>query len=127
MKVHHVGLVCGSKERADRFYRELLGFERTRSFLVSAELARGLFGFDRTFQALNYVKEDLTFEVFVVEEGVVIPPQLHHVGLEVEDLRTFLERCRRMGVQILEVPKGEKIITMIKDFDGNTFEMREKA
>jgi catechol 2,3-dioxygenase-like lactoylglutathione lyase family enzyme len=127
MRIHHVGLVCKTQESADRFYGDLLGLERTRSFPVSTDLSGGLFGFDQGFQAINYVKGDLTFEIFVVQDRAVVHPQLHHLSLEVEDLKGFLERCRRMGVQIIEVPKQGKIITMIKDFDGNLFEMRERA
>lgn len=127
MKVRHVALVCRSEENADRFYRDLLGLERTRSFPVPVELSRGLFGFDRSFLALTYLKDDMTFEIFVVEEAPVIRPYLHHVGLEVEDRERFLERCGQMQVEIMEVPKGEKIITMIKDFDGNVFEIMEKV
>lgn len=126
MKVQHVALVCRSEENSDRFYRDLLGLERTRSFTVPAELSRGLFGFDCSFEALTYLKDDINFEVFVVKEAVVTRPHLHHVGLEVEDRKKFLERCREMQVQIMEIPKGEKVITMIKDFDGNLFEIKEK-
>ena len=127
MRVHHIALICRSKENVDRFYRDLLGLERTRSFTVSAELSRGLFGFDREFQAFMYLRDDITFEIFVVEGPAVIRPHLHHVGLEVEDRKKFLKKCREMQVQIMEVPKEGKIITMIKDFDGNIFEIKEKA
>ena len=124
MRVHHIGLVCSSEENAERFYRGLLGCERTRSYPVPAELSKGLFDFDCTYPAHVYVKDDITVEVFVVEGGAATHPRIHHVGLEVEDMKTFLERCRSMQVQIMEVPKGEKIITMIKDFDGNMFEIK---
>ena len=127
MHVHHVGIVCRLEENADRFYRDLLGLERIRSYRVSSELSRGLFGFNRSFQAFTYLKDDMNFEIFVVEEAVVTRPHLHHVGLEVEHLKKFLDRCKEMQVEIMEVPKGAKIITMIKDFDGNLFEIKEKA
>ncbi len=69
----------------------------------------------------------MTIEVFVVQEAPAIIPYLHHVGLEVEDQEGFLERCREMQVQIMETPKEGRVVTMIKDFDGNLFEIREKA
>lgn len=127
MRIHHIALVCRSEENADRFYRVLLGLERTRSFTVPVELSRGLFGVDRTFQAITYLKDEMTAEVFVVEEAPAIIPHLHHVGLEVEDRKRFLDKCREMQVQIMETPKEGKVVTMIKDFDGNLFEIREKA
>lgn len=127
MRIHHIGLVCGSEEQAERFYHHLLGLERTRSYAVPAEVSRGLFGFDRTYRAYVYGKGGVTLEVFVVEGAPTIHPHLHHVGLEVEDLKGFLERCREMGVEVLEVAKEGKTVTMIRDFDGNLFEIKEKA
>ncbi len=127
MKVHHIALVCQSEENADRFYQDILGLERIRSFTVSAELSKGCFGFDQSYQAMTYVRDEMNFEVFVIDKPTVIHPRLHHVGLEVEDLRGFLDKCREMQVEIAEVSKGEGVITMIKDFDGNVFEIKEKA
>lgn len=127
MKIHHVALVSRSEENSDRFYRGLLGFEKIRSFTVSAELAGGFFGYDSSLRAMTYVKGEVTFEVFVVKEGATIHPRLHHVGLEVEGRGRFLEKCREMQVEIMEIPKEERIITMIKDFDGNLFEIKESV
>jgi catechol 2,3-dioxygenase-like lactoylglutathione lyase family enzyme len=124
MRIHHIAVVCTSEENADRFYQSLLGLERIRSYSVSAELSNGLFGFERGFQACTYVKGNMNVEVFVIEKSAVTPPSFHHVALEVDDLEVFLKRCREMKVQILQVPKGDKIITMIKDFDGNIFEIK---
>jgi catechol 2,3-dioxygenase-like lactoylglutathione lyase family enzyme len=127
MRIHHIAVVCASEENADRFYQRLLGLERIRSYPVSAELSNGLFGFERGFQACNYVKGNMNVEVFVIEKSAVAPPNFHHVALEVDNLEEFLKRCKEMKVQILQVPKGDKIITMIKDFDGNIFEIKETA
>ena len=126
MRIHHIGLVCGSEEKADRFYEGLLGLEKTRSFAIGAALSKGLFGFDSGFRALMYGKDDVSFEVFVVEEPVAICPRLCHVAIEVENQATLLERCRKLGIQIMEVPKEGKTVTMIQDFDANLFELKEK-
>ncbi|NIO04379.1 MAG: hypothetical protein GTN74_07100 [Proteobacteria bacterium] len=127
MKIHHIALVCRSEESSDRFYQDLLGFEKIRSSIVSEELSRGFFGFDSSFRAMTYTKDRMTFEVFVIEEAVGMGPRFNHVGFEVEDRAKFLEKCREMHVEIVEIPKGERIITMIKDFDGNLFEIKEKG
>jgi catechol 2,3-dioxygenase-like lactoylglutathione lyase family enzyme len=127
MHIHHVGVVCRSRESADRFYGELLGLERIRSFPISRELSRGLFGFDGGFEAHTYVKGDMNVEVFVVTEGFTTNPHLHHAALGVENQERFLASCREAGVEVIQVPKGDKTITMIKDFDGNIFEIRENT
>ncbi|MBW2058548.1 MAG: VOC family protein [Deltaproteobacteria bacterium] len=127
MKLQHVALVSRSEESAQRFYGDLLGLERTRSFHVSADLSKGLFDSELHFEALTYLKGEMHFEIFLIGEGQWTPPRFHHIGLEVEDLEGFLKRCREKDVQVMEVPKGNKTVTMIKDFDGNLFEIRQKA
>jgi len=126
MRIHHAGLVCRSEANADRFYQDLLGLKRIRSFTVSSDLSSGLFGFNESFQALTYRNDDKMVEIFIVPEMVPSDPHLHHTGLEVDDRKKFVEKCKGMGVQVMEVPKGEKTITMIRDFDGNLFEISEK-
>jgi catechol 2,3-dioxygenase-like lactoylglutathione lyase family enzyme len=126
LRIHHVALVCGSEENADRFYRDLLGFEQTRSFMVPGDLARGLFGYEGNIQTLTYLKDDTCFEVFVVDEAHPATP-LCHVALAVENKSGFLKRCERFQIRIVEVSKGEKTVTMIQDFDGNLFEIKEAA
>jgi catechol 2,3-dioxygenase-like lactoylglutathione lyase family enzyme len=127
MKVHHIAVVCQSEENADRFYRDLLGLERIRTFVVSAELSGGCFDFDQSYEARTYVRNGMTFEVFVVKNVPAIHLHLHHVGLEVEDHQGFIAKCREMGVEVRQVPKEDKMITMIKDYDGNLFEIKQKA
>ena len=127
MRIQHVGLVCRSEGNSDRFYQDLLGLEKTRSFTLSRELARDLFGFDQSFQVITYLKDDAHFEIFVIEESKAAPPQFHHVALEVENRERFLEECRGMLVPVVDVSKEGKVVTMIRDFDGNLFEIKDKA
>ena len=47
-----------------------------------------------------------------------------HVCFKVESLEEFLEKCRRSNVEIIRVPKGDYLVTFIKDFDGNLFELK---
>jgi hypothetical protein len=37
-----------------------------------------------------------------------------------------LRKCEKVQVEIIRVPKGESLITFIKDADGNLFEIKEK-
>ena len=124
MKIHHVALVCESEENADRFYKDLLGFERNRSFMVPVDLARGLFGYEDRILTLTYLKDDTCFEIFVAHENRPFVP-LCHVALAVKNKEEFLKKCHLFQIRIVEVPKGEKAVTMIQDFDGNLFEIKD--
>jgi catechol 2,3-dioxygenase-like lactoylglutathione lyase family enzyme len=50
--------------------------------------------------------------------------QMAHVCLEVDDLQDFLKKCRDLDVEISQIPKGDRTLTFIRDFDGNLFEIK---
>ena len=54
----------------------------------------------------------------------MVTRRIDHVCLEVDSLEAFLEACRKMEVEIVQVPKGDAMITFIKDDDGNLFEIK---
>lgn len=47
-----------------------------------------------------------------------------HNCIQVKNLETFIEKCRSMEIDVLQVPKGDTRITFIKDDDGNLFEVK---
>ena len=51
--------------------------------------------------------------------------RITHQCIEVENLTDFIVKCRAMGVEVSLIPKGDKTLTFIKDFDGNLFELIE--
>ena len=126
MLLNHIGLVSSSEEQSDRFFTKALGLTKVRTGTLSAELARRLFDLDEDFTLLHYGDGELQFEVFVPLHGDLAPHVMSHVCLEVTDRSTFLERCRALGVAIVEAPKGDSLVVFVKDFDGNLFEIKEK-
>ena len=126
MLLNHVGLVSSSEEKSDRFFSDVLGLEKTRTSLLSAELSARLFGIDEDLTLLHYGNGDLLFEVFVASRSDLAPHVVNHVCLEVPERSAFLERCAALGVAIVEVPKGESVVIFVKDYDGNLYEIKEK-
>ena len=127
MKVSHLGLACRSEESADRFYEKFLGMKKLDWKTVPASLAGAFFGIPSDLAVLNYVRDDVNFEVFLHEGERPAAAHPAHICLEVEDLEAFLERARAMGVPVIRAPKGDRWITFIRDFDGNLFEVKEAA
>lgn len=127
MKVHHFGLACRSEETAERFYEKLLGLKRLERKTVPAALSGTLFGIPSDLTVLNYVGDEVYFEVFVHQGERQEARSPAHICLEVENLDLFLERCRAMGVPVIRGPRGDRWITFIQDFDGNLFEIKATA
>lgn len=126
MNITHIALTCSSEDKADRFYAGLLGLQKQPPKTVAAEVSGAIFGIDSELKVINYINEKIRFEMFVDNAGISNWRRIDHVCFEVEDLETFLQECRRAGADIIQVPKDDYLITFIKDFDGNLFEVKEK-
>ncbi len=124
MQLNHVALRSRSEENADRFYGELLGLSKQAPKTLDGALSKRIFslGSETAFAIVNYTSDRLHFEVFI-DAGHIDQDPISHVCIDVGDLDRFLEKCRDTGVTVRRIPKGEKIVTFIEDFDGNLFEI----
>jgi hypothetical protein len=43
----------------------------------------------------------------------------------VKNIEEFVNRCEAMQVEVNRVPKGDRLLTFVKDYDGNRFEVKE--
>jgi len=125
--LRHVGLVCRSVEKADGFYRDFLGLEKSGPKTLPAALAREFFGLDTDLAVLNYAGKGLHFEIFILEgDGPAAAPPAH-VCIETGDLDGFLERCAVHEIPVIRARKGESWVTFVRDEDGNLFEVKKAA
>ena len=124
MDLLHVALTASSEDRADKFYVDVLGLKKAEPKVLAAEICRALFGIDRELTIINYTGAAAHFEVFVCPAAPAPPGRIEHACIAVERLPEFLRRCEEAQVETIRVPKGESLITFIKDADGNLFEIK---
>jgi catechol 2,3-dioxygenase-like lactoylglutathione lyase family enzyme len=125
MRLNHIALVCGSEQRADDFYEGVLGLRRIKSFVLSNDLAHQIFGIDREYRVLVYGNDRFSAEVFLAAHPPGPDTGLAHVCLELKDREDFVKRCESMHVEVNRIPKGDTLLTFVKDYDGNLFEIKE--
>ncbi len=123
MNLRHAGIACRSEENADRFYRDLLGLDKAEPKVLPAALSQAIFGVDEDLPMINYTGPNAHFEIFISNTETV-SDRITHACIEVADLETFLQKCIELGVAANRVPKGEAMLTFIRDFDGNLFEVK---
>jgi catechol 2,3-dioxygenase-like lactoylglutathione lyase family enzyme len=126
MNLRHVGLVCGSEENADRFFGRVLGLNKAEPKTLPRALSKALFGIDRELTIINYLSDRVHFEIFIDALGPRRAGRIEHVCLDVRDRSAFLARCRDAGATVIEVPKGDSLLTFIRDADDNLFEIKEQ-
>lgn len=124
MLLKHVALTYSSEEHSDRFFKHLLGLEKTESKTLAASLAKAIFNVDTELMMINYRGNDLHFEIFIPQQTENRVQQIDHVCLEVKDLETFLSECQRLEIEVIQVPKGDRTLTFIRDDEGHLFEIK---
>ena len=125
MILRHVGLTCTPEKNADTFYAELLGLTKSEPKTLSSELSKAIFNLDTELVMINYQDEHVHCEIFVTDHVEDNKQRISHCCLEIEDLDGFLEKCRRLNVGVARIPKGDRILIFIRDYDGNLFEIKK--
>jgi len=126
MELLHVALASSSEDRADGFYVGLLGLRKAEPKVLPAAIGRALFGIARELTVINYTGAAAHFEVFICPAAPPPTGRVEHTCVAVADLSEFLRKCEQARAEVIRVPKGESLITFIKDADGNLFEIKEK-
>ncbi len=124
MRLHHVALVCSTRENADRFYEELVGLEKIKVSALSKELAEQIFDISLECEMITYGNENFSIEVFVGERVPGKTSGVGHFCLQTKDREDFLAKCDSAGLTVKRVPKGDSVVTFVKDFDGNLIEIK---
>ena len=129
MFLKHVALVCRSEKNSDKFYEQLLGLKKQDPKILPGELSKQIFNLDAEYPIINYIDGNTHFEIFIDDrlDSLQNDKKIDHVCIEIENLEGFLERCRELDVKISQIPKGDKLLTFIRDFDGNLFEIKSKT
>lgn len=125
MEFIHTGLAASSEERADRFFIDILGLEKSDPKIIDKKLIQTLFGIDHELLMIHYRSETVDFEIFVTQEYQAPEKQATHSCIKVTNLADIVHKCRDAGLKIIEVPKGSGVVTFISDYDGNLFELKE--
>jgi catechol 2,3-dioxygenase-like lactoylglutathione lyase family enzyme len=125
MRLQHIALVCSSENECDRFYQEVLGLEKMESKKLPSELSNQIFKIDKECQILNYGSHEIKFEIFIAAKGCSEYKTMEHICIEVYDRNLFIQKCSKMNVEVLQIPRGESILVFIKDYDENLFEIKE--
>lgn len=121
-RIDHIELVTADKERALRFYTEVLGFSLRSRLTVPGGLRLAYLDLGGT-----------TVELMSWTEAAPAPrPEGEHLGyrmmaLEVDDLQAALQALARSGVECSWGPvvRPDYARAEIRDPDGNAIELRQ--
>ena len=124
MKLHHVALVSSSEANADKFYEGILKLRKIKSIILKSDLTQKIFGTEIECPLILYGNEDFAIEVFVTDQVPSQKAPLIHLCLQVEDREQFVAACRSAGLTVNLIPKGDRHMCFVQDFDNNLFEIK---
>ena len=125
MILKHVALTCSSEKNSDRLCQHLLGLEKEEPKILDISLAKAIFEVDTELMMINYRGESVHFEIFITGQPVKQDDPIGHVCLAVKDLKAFLDKSHQLQMEIIQVPKGDRTLTFMRDDDGHLFEIKE--
>lgn len=125
MILKHVALTYSSEEHSDRFFKHLLGLEKEKPKTLAISLAKAIFNIDTELMMINYRGENIHIEIFVTRQPALQVNPIEHVCLEVKDLKAFVNACHRLKMKVIQVPKGDRTLTFIRDDEGHLFEIKQ--
>lgn len=126
MKAEHIAVTSNSEAESDKFFIELLGLRKTRSFNVSADLIEQFFGVKKEQQIIRYENDDISFEIFITDDNSKSKDIFSHICLVVENRDEFVNKSLTMGYTTIKVPRkdSEGYYLFIKDLFGNLYEIK---
>jgi len=99
-KISHIGIAVESIEKWIVFYRDILGLEYGGSEDVPEQKVRVAFlkiG-ESNIELLEPTSEDSPIAKFIEKRGSGI----HHIAVQVNDIKTALERHKKAGAQLID-------------------------
>lgn len=121
MHFAHVALIASSKENAQRFYRDLLGFS----------LVRETYRVERESWKLDFKRDEMELEIFTFPESPKRPsyPEalgLRHLAFRVRDVEAWHEKLAEIQPEKIRVDDltGKKFF-FCSDYDHQPIEFYE--
>ena len=119
-----VGLQYNNRKSAETFFTKILGLGLKKSFTLSKELTKSIFGFFEDILIDVYENNESCFEVFITDK--IKKYHYEHICIEINDINEFIKNCKKYGIEPIIVKKELKTLFFIKDFAGNLYEIKQK-
>lgn len=126
MYLEHLAISNNSERESDKFFIDLLGCEKTRSFTVSSELMEQFFGVKKEQDILRYEKDGVSFEVFITNDDNHATDLFTHACLIIKNREELIEKARLMGFETIKVPRknDEGYYLFLRDSYRNLYEIK---
>ena len=120
--LNHVAVQNKSKKESDLFFEEILEIPKVKEFDLSKDLSEKIFGLSEEVKVCVYDNTKVRLEVFITNK--IKNLSFDHICINVSSKEELIEKCKKFGLEIRLVDKGEKTLLFIKDFSENIYEIK---
>lgn len=120
--MQHVALQYSDKEKADVFFKEILGLELIKDFKIQTELTKKIFDISEEVDVFVYGTKSLVFEIFITPHTTKYI--FNHLCIKVPDKDEFVKKCKELNLEPYFVDKGEKKLLFVRDHSDNLYEIK---
>jgi len=126
MQLEHIAISNNSEKTSDKFFINLLGYEKTRSFTVSSDLTDQFFGVKKDQKIIRYEKDGISFEVFITDDDNHAKDTFTHACLVIDDKEDLINKARLLNFETIKVPRknDERYYLFLKDSFRNLYEIK---
>ncbi|MFW9948776.1 MAG: VOC family protein [Candidatus Thorarchaeota archaeon] len=126
MYIEHIAITSNSEQDSDKFFCELLGLEKVREFIVSADLMELFFNIKKDQKVIRYENNQINLEVFINNDQSGIKDKFKHICIVVENKLKFIEKAEVMGYNVIKVARKDNndFYLFLKDNLGNLYEIK---
>ena len=128
VKIEHIAISSNSIEDSDKFFVDLLGLNKTKSFLVNSDLMKAFFSVNKEHSFVRYENKNMSVEVIITKDPSKAKDIFTHSCLIVDNkIEEFINKAEYMGFKTIKVARKEKegYYYFIKDLYNNLYEIKK--
>ncbi len=126
MNIEHIAVASNSEEESDKFFINLLGLKKSRTFVVSSDKMVQFFGVSKEHKAIRYDEAHISVEVFITGDDTKARDIFTHPCLLVDNRDELVRKAKEMQFQVIQVPRtdSDSYYLFIKDDFQNLYEIK---
>ena len=122
MKLEHIALTIREENEISMFYKQLLGMQEVRSFVLDENLSAKIFGIPHGTRVYLLSKGDIMLEIFVNPKQLDVA--FNHVCLMINDRQSLINKAIANNYECIQIARDKSDLVFIKDKSGNIFEIK---
>ncbi len=123
MQLEHIALTVNNKSEINSFYKQILGLEEVKNFVLEESLSAQIFGIQAEIPVFQLKNDQLFLEIFV--NPMKQNQGFNHLCFKMKERESFLKKVVENDYECNRIKRAGSDLIFIKDKSKNIFEIKE--